>query len=86
MMSTDPGYEVIEVPVPKVEVKVILDDVLDALSRHASASANDTQQAQPQLSAQLDRLSQLASQLKGWIGQEFHSALVGQPNPSGSPA
>lgn len=66
-MATGEEYEVIEVPVQKVEVKLTLDDLLTALTQHASSLATDTEHTSPETAAQLNQLSQLASQIKSKI-------------------
>jgi hypothetical protein len=76
-MSAEEEYEVIEVPVPKIEVHVTVDDLLDALARHADALAGSAQQPQPQIMANLGQLSQLVGQLRGQIRQ----AVRGSSNP-----
>jgi len=66
-MPTDEGYELVEVPVQKVEVTVTLDDLLDAIARHAGSLASGTEHAEPAVAEQLTQLGQLASRLRGRV-------------------
>jgi hypothetical protein len=72
-MSTTSGdeYELIEVPVQrKVEIKLTLDDVLEAVAQQATAvTTSGAQAAPPQIIDRLRQLGQMAQELKGQLGQ-----------------
>jgi hypothetical protein len=57
-------YELVEVPVRKVEIKITLEDVLDALGEQAARIAQTVQQNES-----LNRLSQLSNQISGEVSQ-----------------
>jgi hypothetical protein len=82
-MSTTNGdeYELIEVPVSKkIEVKLTLDDLLNALTQQANALTSGAQQAPPNVVDRLKQLGQLAHEIRGEVGQ------LRQPNPPGGAA
>jgi len=61
-MSSEGEFEVVEIPTRKVEIKITLDEMLDALGEQATLVARGAQQNQ-----HLTRLSQLSDQLKGEV-------------------
>ena len=63
-MSSEEEFEVVEIPTRKVEIKITLDEMLDALGEQATLIARGAQQNQ-----HLTRLSQLSDQLKGEVSQ-----------------
>ena len=82
-MSSEESFQVIEVPVKRVEAQITLDDVLDALTRHATAGPAD-----PAVTGHLERISQLAVEMKGVLSDvgrldpTLHAQLqTGSPEP-----
>jgi hypothetical protein len=68
-MSTSDDYELIEVPVSKkIEIKLTLDDLLDALQHQANAISSGATQPAPQVVDRLRQLGQLAHDLRGQLG------------------
>jgi hypothetical protein len=68
-MSTSDDYELIEVPVSKkIEVKITLDDLLNAVAQQASAATSGPTQASPQVIDRLRQLGQLAHEIRGQLG------------------
>ena len=70
-MPDDAGdYEYIEVQVSKkIAVNLSLDDLLNGLAQQANALASGAQQAPAQVVDQLNRLGQLANDLRGQVRQ-----------------
>ena len=67
-MSTSDEYELIEVPVSKkIEIKLTLEDLLDALQQQANALSSAASQP-PQVVDRLRELGQLAHDLRGQLG------------------
>jgi hypothetical protein len=60
-------YEVIEVPVQKVQVSISFDAVLSTMAAHARTLATQAQETQPEVSRQLQQLSQISAQLRGRV-------------------
>jgi hypothetical protein len=68
-MSTSDEYELIEVQVSKkIEVKLTIDDLLDALQQQVNAISSGATQQPPQVVDRLRQLGQLAHDLKGQLG------------------
>jgi hypothetical protein len=63
-MPDEEDYEVVEVPVRKVEIKVTLEDMLNALGEQAARIGQTVQQNEA-----LNRLSQLSNQISGEVSQ-----------------
>jgi hypothetical protein len=63
-MPDEEDYEVVEVPVRKVEIKVTLEDVLNALGEQAARIGQTVQQNES-----LNRLSQLSNQISDEVSQ-----------------
>jgi ABC-type transporter Mla subunit MlaD len=73
-LDKDTDYEFVEVKVSrKLDVKLSLDDLLNAVQAEADALAASAQQVPPQVTEKLNQLNQLANQLKAEVGQ------LGQP-------
>jgi hypothetical protein len=72
-MSTTSGdeYELIEVPVQKkIEIKLTLDDMLEAIAQQAnSVTSGGSQAAPPDVLDRLRQLGQMAQELKARLGQ-----------------
>jgi hypothetical protein len=76
-MAANEDYELIEVPTSrKIEIKVTLDGLLDELAERAGSIAGGSQQASPQVVDHLKRLSELARELKGEVGEASRDANV----------
>jgi hypothetical protein len=68
-MSTSDEFELIEVPVSKkIEIKLTLDDLLNAVQQQASAVTSGATQASPQVVDRLRQLGQLAHEIRGQLG------------------
>ncbi|HEY0584372.1 MAG TPA: hypothetical protein VGE94_19465 [Chloroflexota bacterium] len=69
-LDKDTDYEFIEVKVSrKIDIKLSVDDMLNAVQQQADALAGTAQQVPPQVMDKLNQLNQLATQLKGQLGQ-----------------
>jgi hypothetical protein len=67
--QNDQDYEFVEVKVSrKIDIKLSLDDLLNAVQQETKALTSSAQQVPPPVAAKLDQLNQLANQLKGEIG------------------
>jgi hypothetical protein len=67
--TSDQDYEFIEVKVSrKLDIKLSLDDLLNAVQQETNALTSSSQQVPPEVAAKLNQLNQLANQLKGQIG------------------
>jgi hypothetical protein len=61
----DSDYEFIEVKVSKkIDIHLSLDDLINALQQQANALAATQQQADAQVAARLNQLTQLGNQIK----------------------
>jgi ABC-type transporter Mla subunit MlaD len=69
-LDKDTDYEFVEVKVShKIDIKLSLDDLLNAVQQETNALAASAQQLPPQVQDHLNQLNQLANQLKGTISQ-----------------
>jgi hypothetical protein len=69
-LDKDTDYEFIEIKVSrKIDIKLSVDDMLNAVQQQADALAGTAQQVPPQVMDKLNQLNQLATQLKGQLGQ-----------------
>jgi ABC-type transporter Mla subunit MlaD len=69
-LDKDTDYEFVEVKVShKIDIKLSLDDLLNAVQQETNALAASAQQIPPQVQDHLNQLNQLADQLKGTISQ-----------------
>jgi hypothetical protein len=69
-LDKDTDYEFVEVKVShKIDIKLSLDDLLNAVQQETNALAASAQQIPPQVQDHLNQLNQLANQLKGTISQ-----------------
>jgi hypothetical protein len=67
--KNDQDYEFVEVKVSrKIDIKLSLDDLLNAVQQETNALSSSAQQIPPPVAAKLDQLNQLANQLKGQLG------------------
>ncbi|HCF99508.1 MAG TPA: hypothetical protein DEV93_03080 [Chloroflexi bacterium] len=67
--QNDQDYEFVEVKVSrKIDIKLSLDDLLNAVQQETDALARSGQQVPPQVATKLNQLNQLANQLKGELG------------------
>lgn len=67
--KNDQDYEFVEVKVSrKIDIKLSLDDLLNAVQQETSALSGGAQQVPPPVAEKLNQLNQLANQLKGQIG------------------
>jgi hypothetical protein len=65
----DSDYEFVEVKVShKIDIHLSLDDLINAVQQQANALAATKQQADAQVAARLNQLTQLAHQLKSDVG------------------
>lgn len=68
-MSTSDEYEIIEVQTTKkIEIKLTLDDLLNAVAQQAAAASSGAAQASPQVLDRLRQISQLAHDVRGQLG------------------
>jgi 4-diphosphocytidyl-2C-methyl-D-erythritol kinase len=69
-LDKDTDYEFVEVKVShKIDIKLSLDDLLNAVQQETNALEASAQQLPPQVQDHLSQLNQLANQLKGTISQ-----------------
>jgi hypothetical protein len=74
--TPDSDYEFIEVKVShKIDVRLSLDDLINAVQEQANALAATKQQVDSQVADKLNQFTQLANTLKNEVGQ------LGQPTP-----
>ena len=67
--KNDQDYEFVEVKVSrKIDIKLSLDDLLNAIQQETSALSGGAQQVPSPVAEKLNQLNQLANQLKGQIG------------------
>lgn len=67
--KNDQDYEFVEVKVSrKIDIKLSLDDLLNAVQQETNALSGSAQQVPPPVAEKLNQLNQLANQLKGQIG------------------
>ena len=75
-LDKDTDYEFVEVKVShKIDVKLSVDDLLNALQQQLDAAAASKQATSAQLTDRLNQLNQLAGQLKVDLSK------LGQPTP-----
>ena len=69
-VSGEDATEVVVVPVKKYEVNITLDDLLSKISEQAGsmAAAGDQEALDPETAQRLQRLSELAGQLRAEMG------------------
>jgi hypothetical protein len=69
-LDKDTDYEFVEVKVSrKLDIKLSLDDLLNAVQQEADSLKAQAQQIPPQVQDRLNQLTQLANQLKGTLSQ-----------------
>ena len=69
-LDKDTDYEFVEVKVShKIDIKLSLDDLLNAVQQEADSLKAQAQQIPPQVQDRLNQLTQLATQLKGTLSQ-----------------
>jgi hypothetical protein len=74
--TPDSDYEFIEVKVShKIDIRLSLDDLINAVQEQANALAATKQQVDSQVADKLNQFTQLANTLKNEVGQ------LGQPTP-----
>ncbi len=85
-MSIDQGPNRVDIPVRRVEVTVTVDDVLNAIAQHADTIAQTSgQPLSPQGAAQVQKLRQLAAEMKGVVNElaQLNPVLHAQPQRGG---
>ena len=69
-LDKDTDYEFVEVKVSrKIDIKLSLDDLLNAVRQQVDAINATARQVPPQINDKLNQLQQLASQIKSEVGQ-----------------
>jgi len=69
-LDSDTDYEFVEIKVShKIDIKLSLDDLLNAVQAETNELNANVQQIPPQVQAELNQLNQLAQGLKGSISQ-----------------